>query len=97
MENEWRYKIKAQHHRRGMSKGWLKCSADKIANVKRMFGDKYDYEEIKAPEPTPSMVVDEEKDITASTVQIAVEVLKKSKPAQKKKAKRKPKKKESNK
>lgn len=96
-EQQWRYRLKPQHHKGKMSRDWQKCTAKQIINVKRMCGDKFEYEEIKAPEPTPSMLVDKEETEPKTVEQIAEDVLEKSKPAPKKKRKRKPKKKESNK
>ena len=53
--NNWKYKLMSLFHRSGMNKNWQPCTEAQKDNLKRMYPGKFEYKEIKPPNPTPSM------------------------------------------
>ena len=65
----WEYKIKTSFHRAGMEKDWKKCTKEATEKLQRMRPNQFEYREIKAPEPTPSMALAKsEEELNAETI-----------------------------
>lgn len=106
MANKWKYRVKSEYHRAGMSRDWQSIEVEKIESVKNMRPGMFEFIEVKPPTPTSSMEVDNDepkiikmaKEALGITPDIiAKDVLKKSNPKRKKKARKKSKTKDINK